>query len=645
MLSEIMNKRIPTPKKSDTMELASEFIDDVCDRLQEGKRVRRTLPLNGRLNIDRKLPFLIVYRRPYKKNDLGTEKLVKGEASYLIASGRNIFKSSLTKLVRAIVETQSSHFDAFLIIEIWSRDESISNEYDPNLANPEFNIITSSLRPATQTVETLEDALKRIRVNKRKAILNVVEEKNRPPKHILPLLSEREAARLNCFVIGLEVLPIFRNANTNEIYPLALRRLHFGMSNALKKAAFTFTNRQTNTNLKHFQALGKRALVKSVWEVDRQLAEIDSAFNFLLLVTPVNTDQAWSSFKKYKFEKIPTFYYRLRPVDPALLKRKLYRIPIEAIEDPLVGNIFREKRIEINRKLTMLEDRNLPQFFQGSIQLYGGISEELKILAEKILQRVSPHSRNSISKSFVDAQTFANRAMQEFEHYRNQYPEMKAKVEIRNDIVGLMVASGNLLISRNTKIPENRVEALVQHEIGTHVLTYYNGKSQPFKQLYCGMPGYEELQEGLAVLAEYLVGGLNGSRLRLLAGRVIASYLMIDNASFIDTFRELNTTYGFDRRTAYTIVVRTYRGGGLTKDAVYLRGLVQLLEYLSNGGDLKELFVGKIALEHVPVIRDLQWRKVLKNVPLQPNYLNNEEVRRKISNLYKIKSVVELIKK
>ncbi|NIQ16470.1 MAG: DUF1704 domain-containing protein, partial [Candidatus Dadabacteria bacterium] len=67
-----------------------------------------------------------------------------------------------------------------------------------------------------------------------------------------------------------------------------------------------------------------------------------------------------------------------------------------------------------------------------------------------------------------------------------------------------------------------RVEALLQHEIGTHALTYFNGLSQPFKQLCIGLSGYEELQEGLAVLAEYLVGGLSKPRLRLLAGRVVA---------------------------------------------------------------------------------------------------------------------------
>ena len=119
---------------------------------------------------------------------------------------------------------------------------------------------------------------------------------------------------------------------------------------------------------------------------------------------------------------------------------------------------------------------------------------------------------------------------------------------------------------------------------------------------------------------------------------------MIENASFIDTFRELNKTYGFDKRTAYTITVRTFRGGGLTKDAVYLRGLVQLIGYLKEGGDFETLLVGKIALDHVPIIKELQWRSVLKQAPLRPQYLFNDEISEKFSKLKSNKSILDLIK-
>jgi uncharacterized protein (TIGR02421 family) len=342
---------------------------------------------------------------------------------------------------------------------------------------------------------------------------------------------------------------------------------------------------------------------------------------------------------------MPQFNYRPLTIDPALAKRKLYKIPIEHIEDPTLAQLFREQQLELDRKFTMLIDRGSKRFLYGSLQLYGNIKESLMELALDILKQFSPRSRDESSKSFVDALVFAERAHQELYYFRKTFPNSRSKVVVRADITGLMVSQGNLLIGANTQIPNERIEALIQHEVGTHVLTYLNGKSQPLRQLYIGLAGYEELQEGLAVLAEYLVGGLTRPRLRLLAARVVAAHRIINGAAFVEVFRELNKDYGFERRIAFNITMRTFRSGGFTKDAVYLQGLAKLLVYLKNGGSLETLFVGKISVEHTAIINELQWRKVLLPAPLQPRYLNKPETIDKLNDLRKGVSILNLIKR
>jgi uncharacterized protein (TIGR02421 family) len=210
---------------------------------------------------------------------------------------------------------------------------------------------------------------------------------------------------------------------------------------------------------------------------------------------------------------------------------------------------------------------------------------------------------------------------------------------------GLLVSKGDLLIGRQTRVPAGRVDALVQHEVGTHLVTYYNGRAQPFRQLYTGLAGFDGLQEGLAVLAEYLVGGLSRPRIRLLAARVVAAHQLVEGASLIDTFRLLCRTYGFPQRQAFTIAMRVYRAAGLTKDVVYLRGLVEILEYLRGGGELEPLFVGKIALEHVPLVRELTLREVLRPAPITPRYLDRPEVRDRLQRLRAGLSVQELVQR
>lgn len=639
MITAMIQQKV---KKADV--ISERFIEEVNDRLSQSKRVRRTLPQGGRLHIDRTLPFLCVYRRPLKRPDQGTDILVKGEAAYLVTSASPKLKPGLSALVRGIVKTLSRECRAFLILEVWTGPENREDNDNHILKlKPRFRIIMSKERFPTKAIESLEKALKRIKIHKHKAVVDLVFDNKQWPKDLAPFFSAVEANDLNCFRIGLEVEPIFRNPETGEVYPLVLRRLHQGLAHAIKQGVFEFSLHHTTHRPVNYQALGRRALVKAVWDIDRRLAEIGSAFDFLLQVTPVNIDQAWYKFRRNRFERAPVFHYRPLPVDPALLKQKLYGILIEGIEDPTLASLFREKQVELERELSMLRDRGTRNFLYGSLQLFGNVNEELAALATEILLRISPHSREISGGKRLNAGSFAARAREEVQYYREQYPGMSCNVQIRDDTIGLMVSRGNLFIGKQIRVARSRVEALLQHEVGTHALTYFNGRAQPFHQLYTGLPGYDELQEGLAVLAEYLVGGLSLPRLRVLAGRVLATRDMISGASFIDTFRRLNRVYGFAQHTSYTITARIYRSGGLTKDAVYLRGLVRVLKYFGDGGELEPLLVGKIATNHISVIKELESRQVLKPIPLQPRYLDNPQTRERLRALEKGVSVLDLI--
>jgi uncharacterized protein (TIGR02421 family) len=207
----------------------------------------------------------------------------------------------------------------------------------------------------------------------------------------------------------------------------------------------------------------------------------------------------------------------------------------------------------------------------------------------------------------------------------------------------MMVSQDKLLILDTASFPRNRVEALLHHEVGTHLLTYCNGRAQRLRLLWSGLPGYNTLQEGLAVLAEFLAGGLSRPRLRLLAARVVACRSVCDGAGFVDTWRELVDDHGYSPAAAFGIAARVHRGGGLTKDAEYLRGLVEVLRYLGGGGELEPLYIGKIAPSHLPAIGELRRRGVLAPVPLLPRYLASDGARVRLHRVRRGLSVLELI--
>jgi hypothetical protein len=86
----------------------------------------------------------------------------------------------------------------------------------------------------------------------------------------------------------------------------------------------------------------------------------------------------------------------------------------------------------------------------------------------------------------------------------------------------------------------------MQHEVGTHVLTHHNGLAQPLTQLASGLAGYEELQEGIAVLAEYLAGGLSARGCGRWPRASLAVQLPdVEGAEFPEAFRELTRRHGF----------------------------------------------------------------------------------------------------
>jgi uncharacterized protein (TIGR02421 family) len=354
-------------------------------------------------------------------------------------------------------------------------------------------------------------------------------------------------------------------------------------------------------------------------ELDARLTEIERGANLLVNLTPLNAPEAWTDFERSDFGTAPTL--RLRPLDfePDLVRRELYNLRLEDVTDPALHALFRAKRDEIARQLTALEDRDTSRFVYGTLQLYGTVSDPLVRAAEELLATIPPQAP---STQTVTAGSFADAAREEFDRYRAVYPDFPVRVEVRDDISELMVSFGRLLIPESAVFRADRVEPLLHHEVGTHVVTYQNGARQPLTLLTIGLPGYDETQEGLAVLAEYLVGGLDPRRLRVLAARVVAVDKMLRGADFLEIFESLRAEHRIPTKTAWSIAIRVMIGGGSVKDAIYLRGITRILDALAEGSTLEALLVGKLALDHIALVQELLDRGVLVEPWIRPRWLD-----------------------
>ncbi|MDQ3194112.1 MAG: flavohemoglobin expression-modulating QEGLA motif protein, partial [Bacteroidota bacterium] len=493
--------------------ITDSVIQNICRLLEKNKPVKKSLPGNGRIHIDRRLPFICVYRKPLKYGDAGTQSLIHGTSSFI--DGGSISDKELSKLLHSIAETLSDIFHSFLILEIWSEVETkIPSSNMLSSFRPNFRIFSNEREGSDiySTFQILEKGLSSVSLNKQSSQAELLFSKCINPPGLPPLAGLQDLKKMNCHLAGLEVRPVYRNVLTCKLYPQVLASLSGQISYILNSAFFEFSKKLTTHDAKHFYALGKNSFVKPVGTVDKKLAALCDQFDFIIQVSPINEAEARFNFQQCKYKKIPVFFYKPLSFNPPEFKKLLWNIPIDEIEDPAIKNLFSGKRDEVDLQISMMVNIDSPGFHYGSLQLYGNVNKALSTLADKILT-IFPGKKHRGKSKKLDASQFYDYAIKEFEYYNSLYPLFTPVAEINKDMYsGLIVSKGKLFIGKEFSVAENKVEALIQHEIGTHLLTYFNGLAQPFRQLHTGLSGYEELQEGLAVLSEYLTGGLNISR-------------------------------------------------------------------------------------------------------------------------------------
>lgn len=601
--------------------LGEASIAKLIEVLQEDCEIDRHLPGGGYLHMSDQLPYLVIYRLKDEKEDSVTMRFVLSEASFLIIGDKD-FKG-YQRLMAALSEAMSSKFKSFLMIEIFSGGQDCKKF---KIKGPADKL------PAT--LHVLQDELNHL--NSKYEVLHLEEAEilntlERQPTEEAALLSLLQLKDVGSLLLGLEIPPVYRS-HEGEEYPVFFRSFKDDLVKALHKTIFEFIRIQTSSGVRSYRALGQKKLQEKALEIDSTLSEIETSYQFLWLCSPANIRQIKDTFFKSNYEKVLNYHYRLLPFDPDVLKRKLYNLKMEEIDDPALSYIFREKREELDLQISMLTDRGSENFFYNSMMLFGNIDRELQREAENLLREL-PERAEVEAEVIMKAEDFRSLADNEFEYFRQQDKNFSSKVHVREDVNILMVSQGELYIPEDYKLNANETKALIQHEIGTHVLTYYNGKQQPLKLLSVGLTDYDTLQEGLAVMSEYFVGGLTANRMRTLAGRVVAAAARMHGGDFQQIFRLLYDDYNFTPQRSFNITSRIMQGGGFTKDISYFKGLLQVREHLINGGELQPLLTGKFALEHMPIITELQDRRVLKPVDLVPRYLNTEETKDRLTKI------------
>lgn len=609
-----MKAQLAPPSRS----IIDEIEQEVTELISAGRPIRRDLPDGGRLHIDRPLPFLCVH---VGSEPVAARDVVSSNASYLITADTSLAVDICSVVSRKL----TNHCHAFLLLDVGEleKDRFLTDDA-PILPAFEIAVAAGNSAPERAAMEAFTEA----------AVSR--ESKYRTPR-IEKLRQSTGKPALSGLAPGAGILtvrfaPVYRIPGRDAVYPELRDRVVGNMVDSGLRAVAAYVDASGLEAPASHRALGRRAFVDAVGRADRAMDKVASAFDFLLAVTPINSEIAWAEFEASGYGQAPRLLYRPLAFEVSEQKRKLFAVSLDQFEDPLLTTLYLEKQQELDLQLSMISARETPRFVELGRAIYGTVEPELLRVATEILERKPIRDMAGKRRSpVIDCNTVATAARAMIGEYRAMHSGFNASVEIRGDLpAGLLVSANRLLVSRSTMMPADRLAALLGHEIGVHLLTYYNGSAQGLRILSSGLSGYEGMQEGLAVLAEYLTGGMTAERLQLLAARVVACDAMLKGADFPQTFRLLTVDHGLDKQRAFNVVLRVYRGGGLAKDAIYLRGLLQVLRHLKEGGSLTPFWMGKISAEHLAAVEELRARGLLKPPVIQPTFLSADAVRQRL---------------
>lgn len=334
---------------------------------------------------------------------------------------------------------------------------------------------------------------------------------------------------------------------------------------------------------------------------DEKLAELDEQVRMLAVLNPQNLLEQKELFFGHP-DYTPRFSYRPFDLDVDRIRRELKRMP--NISHPLAP-LFHAKIVELEKRLNLLEARETDNFTHCSEELYGKATQGIYRSAVNFLKKNSPIIPDD--SEVVDAKQAAAVVMDFCKN--NKLGHWVISI-IDDSVADMQVTKrGKVLIRKDATFSKARLKALLVHEIGTHVFRFENGKRQDFRIFSRGTAGYLETEEGLAIYNQNQLG-LNLGEKYLTPALLVVAIFMANKMGFRQLFEFLQQTYDLSDDLAWKLCIKAKRGtadqskpGAFTKDLAYFKGEREVVKFLKDGGGIKDLYVGKITIGDLELVR------------------------------------------
>lgn len=507
---------------------------------------------------------------------------------------------SFYKILDALLVKLKSKYKSIIVYDIHSYNyKRIETE------SPVFNIGTENIDIKTYSKD-INYWLRQLRKIQLPGIEMSVEE-NAVFKGRGYLLKHITKNHRNVLVLATEVKKIYCNENTGEFYPHIINEISRQFKKAIINTSAQFARNYTNLTVIKNNRLLSSELEPGLIETDKQLYRLVKNFEILSMINPINIEQEKAKFFKARFNINPDFRYRNMVIDTHEFKRKLYKIPVERINDISLRILYQDVIDSYADKIDVIASIGTDKFLYNSLRYFGEPSVQDIEKANFLLN--CSEDTDKKEEATIDAYAAKEYLSNSLKDYG-----FKCNISVTKHIASKVMvinSTKTVKIRKNSLFTQTSLNALAEHEVGVHMLTTINSGLQPLSVFNMGLPVNTSTQEGLAILSEYLSGNLNVGRLKMLALRVLMIDIMLKSFDFKRAFSFLMDTGTVTEEQAYYICVRIYRGGGFTKDYLYLSGFIDILERHKKKEKLDYLLIGKTSVKYISTIKEMIERRVL----------------------------------
>jgi len=339
-------------------------------------------------------------------------------------------------------------------------------------------------------------------------------------------------------------------------------------------------------------------------QVDHKISLIANQIKLVKKLTPINLENELKLYKKDK-KYNPQFIYE---TDPELVYKLLKELENIKTDNSDLGKLFEDKRIELITQVRLLELIGTPEFTTIAKKLYPHPKKQELLEAEK-------HTKHYKRCKYEEGKKYNTKeTIKFFETYIKQYGLKDWKIEVKSNMISRCSVNkkNRIFIKKDTIFHERTLKKLVAHEIETHVLTAENGKKQPYLIFQQGTANYLETQEGLAIYNQEKA--LKISPHNYFDSTIFIATNIILKNSFVDSVEILTKDLNQTLQRAIQVCIKVKRGlgdtsqsGGIAKQALYYRGAKMIDKFVKEGGNLKDLYIGKITLHQLKRIKKMRF--------------------------------------